>query len=43
MVFNPNDYVNFEQDRYDKYLKSLKFDTSFIDKTVTINNLVNDL
>ena len=35
MVFNPNDYINFEQDRYDKYLQSLKFDTSFIEKTVT--------
>ncbi len=44
MVFNPNDYINFEQDRYDKYLQSLKFDTSFIEKTVTksINNLVNE-
>ncbi len=43
MAFNPNDYQDLNQKRYEKYLESLPFDTSSIKKTVTkaVDNLVN--
>jgi len=43
MGFNPKDYENLNQNRYEKYLQSLPFDTSSIKATVSkaIDNLVN--
>ena len=43
MGFNPKDYQDLNQNRYDKYIKSLPFDVSSIEKTVSkaIDNLIN--
>ena len=41
MSFNPNDFQNLNQNRYDKYLEKLNFDTSSINNTVlkAVDNL----
>jgi len=43
MSFNPNDFQNLNQNRYDKYLEKLNFDTSSINNTVlkAVDNLQN--
>jgi len=43
MSFNPSNYINLNQDRYENYLEKLEFDTSEIKETVSkaIDNLQN--